>query len=152
MPHPASPQRYGTIPEHCTRVYNRHASDPSLSARCSSGFRTTPSQPQCLASLRLARPRPDESVIQREFPDYPGHEEAQRLWKQEVEAGARAKHKKAFYEQSFGIPANVDGYALLAEADAEAGIRPAALEAIVDSAIALSRGDTPNTVIAMTPP
>lgn len=93
----------------------------------------------------------DESVIQQKFPDYPGHKEAQRLWRQEVEAGAKAKQKKAFYARSFGIPASVDGYAKLAEAHAEAGIRPAALQAIVDSAIALTRGEVPEAVIATSP-
>lgn len=93
----------------------------------------------------------DESVIQRMFPDYPGHEEAQELWEKEVEAGANAKQKKLFYERSFGIPASVDGYAKLAEAHAEAGIRPAALKRIVDSAIALTRGEVPGAVIATTP-
>jgi hypothetical protein len=93
----------------------------------------------------------DESVIRQEFPDYPGHEEAQRLWKQEVEAGTRAEQKKAFYTHSFRIPAGVDSYAKLAEAHAEAGIRPAALQAIVDSAIALTRGEMPEAVIATTP-
>jgi len=32
----------------------------------------------------------DESAIQLEFPDYPGHEEAQRRWRQEIAAGALA--------------------------------------------------------------
>ncbi|MGB7686049.1 MAG: AAA family ATPase [Solirubrobacterales bacterium] len=93
----------------------------------------------------------DESVIKQEFPDYPGHQEAQKLWRQEVEAGARAKQKKAFYERNFRIPASVDGYAKLVEAHAEAGIRPAALQAIVDSAIALTRGEVPEAMIATTP-
>lgn len=93
----------------------------------------------------------DESVIQQEFPDYPGHEEAQKLWRQEVEAGARAKQKKVFYARSFGIPVSVDSYVKLAKAHVEAGIRPAALQAIVDLAIALTRGDVPEAVIATTP-
>lgn len=93
----------------------------------------------------------DESVIQQEFPGYPGHEEAQRLWRQEVEAGAKATQKKAFYARSFDIPVSVDSYVKLAKAHAEAEIRPAALQAIVDSAIALTRGEVPEAVIATTP-
>ena len=93
----------------------------------------------------------DESAIQQMFPGYPGHEVVQELWEKEVEAGADAKQKKLFYERRFGIPASVDGYAKLAEAHAEAGIRPAALQGIVDSAIALTRGELPEAVIATTP-
>jgi hypothetical protein len=93
----------------------------------------------------------DEAIVKGEFPGYPGHEEAQRLWSQELESGANAGQRKGFYERHFKIPTQVDAYARLGEAHATAGAKPPALQRIVDEAISLSRGRVPQGVIATTP-
>ena len=93
----------------------------------------------------------DESVITAEFPGYPGHEKAQKLWAEASEAGVKAGQRKTFYEQRFGIPTQVETYVRLGEAHATAGAKPPALQRIVDDVIALSRGEDPEGVIATSP-
>jgi hypothetical protein len=80
----------------------------------------------------------DEEVVKGEFPLYPGHVEAASLWAVEVDSGAKAGRRKAFYEESFGMPMDVATYARLADAHAAAGVRPPALQQIVEEAVALA--------------
>jgi hypothetical protein len=82
----------------------------------------------------------DEGVVRREFSGYPGHAVAEQQWTDAQAAGASAPDKKAFYEERYGIPMDVESYIALADAHAEEGVKPPALKAIVDDAVSLAQG------------
>jgi hypothetical protein len=83
----------------------------------------------------------DETTVCAEFAGYPGHVEAQKRWDAAVASGAKSADKKRFYEAEFGLPMDVNSYIRLADAHAVAGVKPPALEAIVEAAAALARGE-----------
>lgn len=83
----------------------------------------------------------DEATVCSEFPSYPGHAEARKRWDTAAAGGAKSSDKKRFYEAEFGLPMDVDSYIRLADAHARSGIKPPALEAIVEAAAALARGE-----------
>ena len=89
----------------------------------------------------------DEKIVQAEFARYPGHAAAQKRWEAKRAAGAKAKEKKRFYEDEFGLPMDVETYIQLADAHTAAGIKPPQLQTIVDQAVALARGEVPPGVI-----
>lgn len=82
----------------------------------------------------------DEDIVKAVFPKYPGHSEAQQLWSEARQADntLKAKHRKGFYEQRFGVPNDVLSYQKLGDALAEAGRRPKALAKIVEGAVKLA--------------
>ena len=80
----------------------------------------------------------DEGVVRSVYPDYPGHQIAQRRWQAEVENGANARDRKAFYEREFRVPNDVRTYMTLGDAHATAGVKPAQLQTLVEEAVALA--------------
>lgn len=85
--------------------------------------------------------------MQAEFARYPGHAAAQQSWEAKRAGGAKAKEKKKFYADEFGLPMDVETYIQLADAHAAAGIKPPQLQTMVDQAVALARGEAPPGVI-----
>jgi hypothetical protein len=74
-------------------------------------------------------------IVRQQFPKYPGHAEARRLWEAEVAKGAKGSHKKAFYDTAFELPMGVESYIQLGDAHAAPGVKPAALKATVNDAV-----------------
>jgi hypothetical protein len=90
----------------------------------------------------------DEKVIANTFERYPGHAEARRLWKDALATGAKARQRKAFYEQQFAIPNRVESYMMLGDAHSVAQSDPPALRAMVDDAVALALGAATSAVVS----
>jgi putative AbiEii toxin of type IV toxin-antitoxin system len=90
----------------------------------------------------------DEKVIANTFERYPGHAEAQRLWKDARARGAKARQRKAFYEEQFAIPNRVESYMMLGDAHSVARSDPTVLRAMVDDAVALALGAATSAVVS----
>jgi hypothetical protein len=85
----------------------------------------------------------DEEVVKREFPLYPGHSDAAKLWAAQVAEGAKGSRRKSFYDEKFGMPMDVATYERLADAHARSGVKPPALAQIVNEAVELAGGGDP---------
>jgi hypothetical protein len=84
----------------------------------------------------------DDLSIESEYPDYPGHKEAQRLWLEALAKGEKVRNRKDFWAQKFKTPITPESCRLIASRMRREGRVTPQLASVLEQcrAIVIGRG------------